>query len=66
VTGSERDRGCVLTGLREWSLCYFFFGFALLLVDGFAFADGLSFLPDRHPQVLHILVPFQKGLGLAH
>jgi hypothetical protein len=46
-------------------LCHFFFDFALLLVGGFAFADGLSFLSDLHPHVLHILAPFQKGLGLA-
>jgi hypothetical protein len=46
-------------------LHYFFFDLALLLVDGLAFADGLSFLPDLHPHVLHIFAPFQKAAGSA-
>jgi hypothetical protein len=47
------------------SLRYFFFGLALLLVEDFGLAAGLVFLPDRHPHVLHILAPLQKGNQLS-
>ena len=46
-------------------LHYFFFGLALLLMEDFGLAAGLAFLPDLHPHVLHILVPFRKELGSA-
>ena len=47
------------------SLPYFFFGLALLLVADFGLVVGLALLPDRHPQVLHILAPFPSELRSA-